>query len=379
MKETYSIPEYKRQDVEKLIARYHKKAIRYGCEMSVEYGRPYTKKIPVYKNDPITHTQYKVDDVMIECFDLSIDGDIIRKGEYQVVAMIEHLENGNIVSMFEDHECNPAWNTTKAHCEHCNCNHNQVYTFIVEHNGMQKQVGRTCLKDYSGIDPQMIGVLNELNCITLDDNVGMDYEMVRDIPKVYDTIEILALAIMIQKKQGYVPASEPESNKAMIRKCLSEKVKADDESMKEASQMGNIIVNMSDDEIIKGGLNNVQVMLRYGNCKESNIGHIACAPMMFERFQKRHEKRDSERSHSNYVGEIGKRMIINVCDMALLTSWENMYGRTYLYKFTDDSGNILVWFASKAISATKQIKATIKEHKEKDGVKQTIITRCTVL
>ena len=56
--------------------------------------------------------------------------------------------------------------------------------------------------------------------------------------------------------------------------------------------------------------------------------------------------------------------------------------------FTDTDGNVLVWFASKPLERVNEngvyedvtevshIRATVKEHNERDGVKQTIITRC---
>lgn len=62
--------------------------------------------------------------------------------------------------------------------------------------------------------------------------------------------------------------------------------------------------------------------------------------------------------------------------MELVTLWETMYGYTYPYKFFDEQGNVLVWFASKVIDDCKAIKSTVKSHVERDGVKQTIITIC---
>ena len=62
----------------------------------------------------------------------------------------------------------------------------------------------------------------------------------------------------------------------------------------------------------------------------------------------------------------------------LLTSWEGMYGTTYLYKFTDDQGNVYIWYASRGIETHDgmTLKGTVKDHNERDGVKQTVLTRC---
>ena len=78
-----------------------------------------------------------------------------------------------------------------------------------------------------------------------------------------------------------------------------------------------------------------------------------------------------------------------VVSIKLLTSWETQYGMTYLYKMVDENGNVFIWYASKRFGkfdpdgawedfSQAKIKATIKDHTERDGVKQTVVTRCKV-
>lgn len=134
MKETYTIPESERENVLKILARYQKKAMAYGTSLTVDAGEPYPTKRNVYEEciDYTTGTfsRSKVGEQMIEVFDLSIEGEIIRNGNYSVVAKIEHLDGGNVVAAFSD-EANPAWAKLKPHCDHCNGNHGQRITFIV--------------------------------------------------------------------------------------------------------------------------------------------------------------------------------------------------------------------------------------------------------
>ena len=92
----------------------------------------------------------------------------------------------------------------------------------------------------------------------------------------------------------------------------------------------------------------------------------------------REAAKDAERHTSQYVGEIGERLTIDVAEMSLLTSWEGDWGWTYLYKIVDVQGNVMIWYASRCIDDAKKIKATVKNHSERDGVRQTIITRCSV-
>ena len=98
MKETFTIPQDNRERVEKLVARFGKKAAKYNKLLTVEYGAPYAERRPVWAKDHETHTLSKIGETMVEVFDLTIEGEIIQQDGYTVVAKIEHLENGNLVT-----------------------------------------------------------------------------------------------------------------------------------------------------------------------------------------------------------------------------------------------------------------------------------------
>lgn len=82
-----------------------------------------------------------------------------------------------------------------------------------------------------------------------------------------------------------------------------------------------------------------------------------------------------------YVGEVGTRLTLDLTAAVLLTSWYNDFGTTYLYKFADEAGNVFIWYASRPIELQERmtLKATIKAHNERNGVKQTVLTRCKVV
>lgn len=47
-----------------------------------------------------------------------------------------------------------------------------------------------------------------------------------------------------------------------------------------------------------------------------------------------------EEKVSEYVGNIGEHVEVKVSAVKLATSWEGMYGITYIWKITDEAGNI---------------------------------------
>lgn len=84
---------------------------------------------------------------------------------------------------------------------------------------------------------------------------------------------------------------------------------------------------------------------------------------------------------SEYIGTIGERRDF-VCKMVGHFTYEShysYYGETnHIYKFEDENGDIVVWNTSSWLEDDKpeyRFKATVKEHSEYRGEKQTVIAR----
>lgn len=377
MTNTYVILEEKREELEKKLNRLAKKAQKYGVPFSVSYGENYAMDIERTDDFDEKYTE------TYEVFDFTLESEVIKKDGYTVIAHIEHASNGNIVTTFGC-DAKAEWVQMGAFCEHCNSNHNLKYTFLVSNGKEIKQVGRTCLKDYCGIDPQVIAMMNEFTG-ELEDYTIEGYDFREPIPCVYDATEVLAHAIDITNEQGYIKSDEPDSNKAMLIKRISDRPSAS--AVAEAEKMAEAIKAMSVEESVDAMINNVKIRLEGWYCKPSEFGYFAYAPTAMRKYEERkarEAKRAQEKAEmgavSNYVGSIGERETFEVKEATLLTSWANNYGMTFLYRFIDENGNVLVWFASTTIDTdnVSKIKATVKDHSERDGVKQTIITRVKV-
>lgn len=120
-----------------------------------------------------------------------------------------------------------------------------------------------------------------------------------------------------------------------------------------------------------------------GYAKMSHVGRLAYLPLAHQRYVERKARETAQQTadkHSEYVGEVGERITVKTETIHLLASWDNQWGVTYLYKLVDVDGNIFIWYASRPCSATggETIKATVKDHGERNGVKQTIVTRCSI-
>lgn len=388
---TYSVPQDARDSITKMINKLTKKAVAYGVDLTVTYGDPYVKEIPVYDTDSETGITYQVGKHYVECFDLTIDGDDIKKGDYKVAAKIEHLEGGNLVNVFEGEE-NEAWRTTNCTCEHCQNNRVRKVTYIVrDASGAEKQVGSTCLKDYCGIDPHAVGIRNEIESILLNEDVyHRDYER-HPVADLYETVTALATAVIVLREQGYIKSEFDDSNKNVIYKRITKDLT--DEQLEEGRKLAEGIMTIEDSMLA-----NVQTLIQNKYCKSTHLGYIAYAPVAYEKAlakikeQEEREAAKAKERQSEFVGQIGQRITIEVATLKLLTSWETQFGMTHLYKVTDTNGNVFVWFASQILTRRNSdgdletldaddvhyLKATVKDHSEREGVKQTVITRAKV-
>jgi hypothetical protein len=85
---------------------------------------------------------------------------------------------------------------------------------------------------------------------------------------------------------------------------------------------------------------------------------------------------------SGFVGAIKDKLTITakVIDTKIFSG---TYGQTYFYSFQNEAGNVFVWFSSKdmklQLGSTVDLKGMVKDHKDYQGLKQTVLTRCTIV
>jgi len=88
-------------------------------------------------------------------------------------------------------------------------------------------------------------------------------------------------------------------------------------------------------------------------------------------------KRAEEAATSNWIGAVGERRNFTVTIRNVIVI-DGIYGASYLHIMHDADGNSVIYKGTNVLgvqSATVTVKATIKEHGERDGVKQTKISR----
>ncbi len=96
-----------------------------------------------------------------------------------------------------------------------------------------------------------------------------------------------------------------------------------------------------------------------------------------ERAKARAEQAAKDADMSGWIGTVGERRVFTLT-VRMVFEMEGIYGTSYLHVMHDADGNVIVYKGTNRLGDkgdTVTVKATVKEHDVRDGVKQTKIAR----
>lgn len=406
--ETYTIYADALQETQKALDRLAKKAARYAVPFSYTVGAEHPETVRVYAEG----VGRPVDKYSVAAVDITLDADgFVKKQGWTVCAHIEHGENGNIVTALNGAEPDSAWYNLPPRCDHCRTSRFRSRTFLCRNeDGTVHQVGRSCLKDYTGINPAAALLWAEVR-----DLMDRSFECTREEweqekhPQMYDVHTVLALAADEIKRYGYRKSGERDSTRDAVAAAVSNHTEPTAEGLAMADTLMDWLTGElheldrkqkewyrthdADSEECPyernwGPERNCIPLALSGYARLRHFGLLAYMPLAYTRYmehkarmEKRAAEKEAQAAASRHVGEIKERLTIHVAAAVLLTSWDTDFGTTWLYKFTDTQGNVFIWKASNTIKLHENmvLKGTVKEHGERNGIKQTVITRCKVV
>lgn len=378
------------EDVKKRLDRIAAKAARYSVPFVYSIGDEHPETVRVYEIDHVNGVQYETARHTVAAVTVEVEcEDFIRANGWTVRAKVEHGDKGNIVTALGNKPAEPAWFKAPAHCDHCKTNRFRKVTYFVEHEtGEVRQVGRACLHEYTGINPATAAMWAEVKDILGDglDRMAGEWSACT-YEEMYPVTLILAHAYDEIKAHGYRKTDEPRNTRDEVKERVLNGSKPSSEAMENAEKVSAWLIGLDQvtgDRWIGDLERNGSMLALSGYAKAKHFGRLVYMPIAYERYLE-HKARDAQREAawqaetvSQHVGEVGQRITLTAATAKLLTSWEGAYGTTYLYKFTDAQGNVYIWYASRGIETRDgmTLKGTVKDHNERDGVKQTVLTRC---
>lgn len=392
------------EDLTKKINRITKKLDKYGYKWHFEVIGESIEEVNIidytnYDNIPAWQfTPKNCGKIAVDVISYTFEMDVLKLGDYEVIAVLEHTaiegSNENIIHIIKEGSTIPLYyRTVKPICEHCNSNRQRNKTVLLQDTaGNIKQVGTTCIYEYTGIDRlDIITAYQDIYDIIIDNNrLYADYARIGNYPKYEKTIDYLAACIQLIKEKGY-NKDETKYKAWEITGTNYQDKKYFDIAQKVIDYFKNATFGESQDF-----LNNIKLYLSQEYTKIS--GFVAYAYIAYQKQLEYEAKKQAEKENkkpSEFIGKIGDKIQVELTLKKRVAHETNYsyYGELqHIYIFEDNRGNQYKWNTSKcleridnnickAIELDEKIilKGTIKAHEEYKGVKQTVLTRCKVL
>lgn len=164
---------------EKTLSKLNAKAVKYGLP-PVTAGEPVRERFARrYERDddrgvtrmyvaPLGKEKPQEGDEILHLNRIPLDYPIIALGAWKVLGQLEPFGEGRIAFAATEDENElkqlGSYRESDPCCEHCNTKRRRKDTFVVRHmeTGETKQIGSSCLEDFTGIDPSKVLFLAQM-------------------------------------------------------------------------------------------------------------------------------------------------------------------------------------------------------------------------
>ena len=291
-------------------------------------------------------------------------------------------------------------------CDHCGFNRRRKQTYVLYEieTGALRQIGSTCLTDYTGAgnNPERIAAWAEwLEGLYSDLGRGGDDGFGEGSGRIaVRTLDYLANVVAVIKDSGWVPRwsrsdygdSERNHNATadvamaniMARK-KEDRIPVTDEDYVEAAAALEWVRELDESgEELDEFLHNLTTYTRSDYVPAKGDGFVAYTPMARRRAVEKvleAERKEKAAVESEWIGEVKERLRGLRFHVTFTREFPGTYGTRLLTKGHDDDGNLLVWWSSSRFleqGKTYEMDATVKRHDTDDyngSAKTTEITR----
>ncbi len=351
-------------------------------------------------------------DLMVSTIEITGTHPVTLDG-WSFAASVEHTPKGNLIFPIPGLEVPAKFSEANCSCEHCNLSRFRKGLFLVRNVKTEewKQVGSTCLQDFVGgasaeALARQFEFFGEITQALVDFDQAQCFGF-EGTAAAYELREIVARGLAVQAKHGWlsktkareqggsaIPTAERvletyKNHQAMTELEVTEKM------LEEADLYIETFAALNSEEVAESDFaRNLKVICSAGYASKTSFG-LACAlPVAYKVRQDkaaREATQELRRQASKHVGEAGKRQNFTATIERIIILESELYGPKTLTIMADDSGNVLVggsfsyknWNSETHRCAEEgdrvTFKATVKEHGERDGVKQTKLLRAAMV
>lgn len=313
----------------------------------------------------------------------------VRLNGWHFVAQVDHSQDsGNIVRVVPGERLPETFRDREPCCDHCGLKRRRRDTYVVrdEARAEYRQVGKSCLKDFTGHhSPEKIARLAELLAL-IPEIRRASFDTLRgtsDLPdhRVYGLHEYLLYVADAIYRKGWTSRSKARDEGRQSTSEYAETQMLGDAGRIPMDYNTNTslveraltaAIALGDRDNLTDYEHNIHVLANSPVIERRHI-HMAASIVGRQWLIERNGVSGTPKANQ-HVGEVGKTLEL---DVRLVRTSKATYGTRHV--FEDNQGNQIVWFhhnpiRETAIGMPMRISMRVKEHKDWQGRKQTVIT-----
>lgn len=332
---------------------------------------------------------------------------------WELVAAIDHTDNGNVIRKVSKLRLPERYLTAVPACDHCGSRRHRKTTYVIRNasDGAYRQVGKSCLREYTGgLSAEVVTSIMSIHGIAEACTAGPAHP-----EALLDRDTLLACAYADTRARGFFPARDGGGSTASSATRLHSALLGYPDTVTGAEREGllsdlrehgveprseevaDAVSDMLSWVFVESArsasdyMHNLSVACasEYVDPRHANI--VASLPSAYLRARGEEDRRKAlaarrraEAERSDWVGDVGGRVSVTVTSCRVLASWNSCFDgynerTTYLYRFTDTDGDVIVWRTAKLLEPfdceERRLDATVKEHGDWKGTRQTVVTR----
>ena len=328
-----------------------------------------------------------------------IEGTVLRLPGWRFVGALHHTAEGVIVASVPGQEVPARYFTAGPECDHCGLTRARNVTYVLAHEqGRFAQVGGDCLKDFLGHpDPhalarfaELLGAFNAW-CGSL---AGVPAATIG-----YPLEEVLAVSALVVRQFGWTSRSAAKEQGGAVTPTAEYvasylSLRSGNEGRELRERLGpttavetaeatSILAWIEQEEAGDSSyLHNLCTIARAGVVTGRTLGLAVSMRAAYFRAQ----PALATETPSAYVGVPGTRVELENLRVEAVVPVNGTWGVKNVIRFRDAAGNLLVWFGSGADAfrmeqgkIVPRVRATIGEHKEFRGERETTLMRVKAL
>lgn len=329
-------------------------------------------------------------------FQVALEGETPKINGWAFIARLDHNTDpsgeSNLIYVMPSANLPEEFRTAAANCEHCGWGRRRRDTYILlnEDSGEYKQVGRTCIRDFIGVDPARIAEQAERYTKAfkfIEEARETGWSGMNDHRDIHLPAYLSWVAQSI-REYGWISGREAYDDFDKVS-TASQAVgdmfatykpmlpTDEDKALAEAAIAHVLTLETKNDFIF-----NINAIAKQNYLDWKATGLAAAIMFVYTRHLEDEAKRKAaaDLSKSEHIGALKERLEFDV--RIIGKRWiDSHFGATALVRMLDENDNLLITFSGGVfgedinIEDNVRIRGTVKKHDEYKGVKQTILNR----